>query len=173
MREPMIGWSKTFVILKVWRDGRWNLDSSSELVHDLCEALLKLKRGDLKTYVQHEQAQCPTERILRSQEAEAKVWNDRRFWNFKVGPEGATLHVRNVSFTIPAGALEKKVIITIVISCKKSDEPKLKDDQRFIGPVVYCLPHGLSFKRPVTLQFNYDLEAVPASSSMQLWYRYV
>ena len=53
MDEPAIEWSKTFVILKVWRDGRWNLDSFSEMIDGLCKALSKLDRADLVDFVQH------------------------------------------------------------------------------------------------------------------------
>ena len=53
MDEPAIKWSKTFVILKVWRDGRRNLDSSSEMIDGLCEALSKLDRSDLVEFVQY------------------------------------------------------------------------------------------------------------------------
>ena len=53
MREPAIIWSRTFVILTEWRDKRWNLGSSSEMIHGLCEALSKLERPDLVEYIQH------------------------------------------------------------------------------------------------------------------------
>ncbi|KAI0219723.1 hypothetical protein LSAT2_028753 [Lamellibrachia satsuma] len=114
---------------------------------------------------------------------DVKVWNDRFYWNFQVGPEGAKLEVKNVSqtfpqdapeierdslfgpegsnvqvknvsLTIPPDALEKELTITIAISWNRSDLPKLDDGQFLVGPVVHCLPHGLYFKRPVKLSFQ-------------------
>ncbi|KAI0230595.1 hypothetical protein LSAT2_019089 [Lamellibrachia satsuma] len=52
MRE--LTWSRTFDILKVWRDDRRNLDNSTtEKIHGLCKALAKLERADLVEFVQH------------------------------------------------------------------------------------------------------------------------
>ena len=98
--------------------------------------------------------------------------NDRRYWNFHVGPEGCCIHVRNVSLTIPKGALEKERTISIAFSYNTSDQPKLPYNQLLVGPVVHCLPHGLSFKQPVTLSFDYNPEAVQESSKMLVLYRY-
>ncbi|KAI0221409.1 hypothetical protein LSAT2_027246, partial [Lamellibrachia satsuma] len=94
------------------------------------------------------------------------VLNDRRYWNFNVCPEGCCIHVGNVSLTIPKGALEKERTISIAFSYNTSDRPKLPYNQLLVGPVVHCLPHGMAFKQPVTLSFDYYPEAVQESSKM-------
>ena len=73
-----------------------------------------------------------------------------------MGPSGGELEVMNVKLSIPEGALDRDTTITIAISNNKSDRPKLKNDQSFVGPVVHCLPHGLRFNKPVTLLFHYS-----------------
>ena len=82
------------------------------------------------------------------------VWNDRRYWNFHVGQDGAKLQVRNVSLTVPPGALMKQRTLTVAISCNASDIPKLPDNQHLVGPVMHFHPHGLRFQQPVTLSFH-------------------
>ena len=99
--------------------------------------------------------------------------NDRQYWNFCVGPEGCCIHVRNISLTIPKGALEKERTISIAFSYNASDRSKLPYNQLLVGPVVHCLPHDMSFKRPVTLSFYHDLQAAQESSKMLVLCRYV
>ena len=82
------------------------------------------------------------------------VLDDRFYWNFLVGPGGDTLQLENVSLVIPEGALERELTVTLAISCNSSDMPLLTDDQRLFGPIIHCLPHGLQFKKPVTLSFD-------------------
>ena len=81
--------------------------------------------------------------------------------------------MRNISLTIPPGALEEQLTITMAISYNEEDLPKLPDKQLLVGPVVHCLWHGLEFKRPIKLSFDYGPEAVQASSKMLVLYRYV
>ena len=76
----------------------------------------------------------------------------------------------NVSLKIPPGALERDIAITLAISGNTSDLPQLDDDQRLVGPIVHCLPHGLHFKKSVTLSFDYSHTAV-VPPNMQVWCR--
>ena len=99
--------------------------------------------------------------------------NDRCYWNFQVGKEGASLRVRNVSLTIPQGAIDKEITITLAISENAFDIPKSSGSRVFVGPVVHCLPHGLYFKRLVKLAFDYSPEEVQEPSKMLVLYRYV
>ena len=81
--------------------------------------------------------------------------------------------MKNVSLTIPPGALEEELTITMAISSNKKDQPKLPHNQLLVGSVVHCLWHGLKFKRQIKLSFDYDPEEVQASSKMLVLYRYV
>ena len=99
------------------------------------------------------------------------VWNDRRYWNFEVGQDGAKLQVRNISLTVPPGALMEECTITVAISCNPSDIPKLPDNQHLVGPVVHFLPHGLKFQQPVTLSFH-GITVMQESSKMLVLHRY-
>ncbi|KAI0213683.1 hypothetical protein LSAT2_001257 [Lamellibrachia satsuma] len=103
----------------------------------------------------------------------AKVCRDRLYWNVNAGRAGAALEEMNVSVTVPPGALERNITVTLVISGNKSDLPQFKngqlnDDQRLVGPVVHCLPHGLHFKKPVTLLFDCSHTAV-LPPNLQVW----
>ena len=80
--------------------------------------------------------------------------------------------MRNISLTIPQGALEEELTITMAISSNEEDLPKLPDNQHLVGPVVHCLWHGLEFKQAVKLSFDYDPEAVQVSSKMLVLHRY-
>ncbi|KAI0235002.1 hypothetical protein LSAT2_014615 [Lamellibrachia satsuma] len=105
----------------------------------------------------------------------AKVHRDRLYWNVNAGPAGATLEAMNVSLIIPPGALDRKITVTLVISGNKSDLPQFKngqlnDDERLVGPVVHCLPHGLHFKKPVTLLFDCSHTSV-LPPKLQVWCR--
>ncbi|KAI0226068.1 hypothetical protein LSAT2_023224 [Lamellibrachia satsuma] len=113
-----------------------------------------------------EPVRLPLEQVQYGNEDESRVLNDRWYWNFHVGPEGCFIRVRNVSLTIPKGALEKERTISIAFSYNTSDRPKLPYNQLLVGPVVHCLPHGMAFKHCVTLSFDYDPEAVQESSKM-------
>ena len=99
------------------------------------------------------------------------MWNDRRYWNFDVGQDGATLQVRNVSLIVPPCALTKELTLTVAISCNASDMPKLPDNQHLVGPVVHFFPHGLTFQQPVTLSFN-GITVMQESSKLLVLYRY-
>ena len=96
---------------------------------------------------------------------------DRRFWNFQVGQDGATLQVRSVSLTVPPGALTVERTLTVAISDNVSDIPKLPDNQHLIGPVVHLLPHGLKFQQLVTLSIH-GLDIMLESPKMLVLYRY-
>ena len=99
-------------------------------------------------------------------------WNDRHYWNVQIGYNGKTVRIGDVSLTIPEGALEHEITITIGISQDPSDRPELQANQALVGPVVLCLPHGLSFKRPVTLSIDCDPEVVQESSVITALSRY-
>ena len=95
-----------------------------------------------------------------------------------VGRKGATFEVMNVSLEIPPEALERKVTITLVISCNESDLSRLTahlndDDKRLVGPVIDCLPRGLKFKKPVMLSFDYGQagQAAIVPPNMHIWCR--
>ena len=100
-------------------------------------------------------------------------WNDRHYWNVQIGHNGKTVCMGDVSLTIPEGALEHEITITIGISQNPSDLPELRPNQAVVGPVVHCLPHGLSFKQPVTLSIDCDPEVVQESSVITALSRYV
>ena len=100
------------------------------------------------------------------------VWRDRFYWNINVGPTGANIEATNISLKIPQDALDSEVTITLAISWNKADLPRLQDDQRLVGPIIHCLPHGLRFKKPVTLSFDYSHAAVlQGQPNMHVWCR--
>ena len=122
------------------------------------------------------------------------VCDDTFFWNFQVGPEGGRLlvkdvvqmfprhaldekqelayglngcnvQVEDVSLSIPPGALENEITVTLGISWGKSDVSTMSRDQVLVGPVVHCLPNDLHFNRPVKLSFHCRHEAV----QLEVW----
>ena len=66
-----------------------------------------------------------------------------------VGPRGGRVTVDGASIDIPAGALERDVLITI--SATGIEPP---DGYRAVTPVYRFDPEGLRFARPATVQFS-------------------
>ncbi|XP_005995538.2 UNC5C-like protein [Latimeria chalumnae] len=89
------------------------------------------------------------------------------FVSKEVDHKGACLMLVNtgISLEIPPGAviLGRTERVSLVLVWDLLDSPELTDSQALISPVVYCGPHGISFKRPCTLTFKHC-----ASNSMQV-----
>ena len=81
----------------------------------------------------------------------------------------------NTMLSIAKDAVDKDVTIKIGVSHNDQDRPPLKQDYSVVGPIIHCLPHGLQFRKPVSLSFgcNLHLAETDVSPNLQVLYRYV
>lgn len=78
--------------------------------------------------------------------------------NKEVGPGGETIVIGGATVTIPEGALDAPVAITITAT----DDPPPAGFEA-ISKVFRCEPSGTSFKKPVTMKMPFTPDGRPAS----------
>ena len=80
-----------------------------------------------------------------------------------VGESGDQLVLKSlgISLTIPPGALQKPVDITLTV-VYKGKIPDLEKQESNVCPVVRCLPSGLQFNKPVVIRIPHC--GVPAEN---------
>ena len=71
-----------------------------------------------------------------------------------VDQSGATIKLEGygVSLTIPPGALQKAVAITLTVVQDSDALPEVEDHECNAAPTVRCLPTGLQFRKPVMIR---------------------
>ena len=74
-----------------------------------------------------------------------------------IGPEGGELSLPGISLSIPAGALDREVAITI----ERADDEVVGPFTVLPGSVVRLSPSGLTFLTPVTLTISFDPSDLP------------
>jgi hypothetical protein len=82
-----------------------------------------------------------------------------------IGPAGGTLEVGGATITVPAGALDEEVTLTLAIAGALT--APLPDGLAAVTPQVWLTPHGQIFALPVTVEL--PLDDAPAGTAFA-WY---
>ncbi|XP_019644941.1 PREDICTED: ankyrin-2-like [Branchiostoma belcheri] len=90
-------------------------------------------------------------------------------YKLKVGPEGGDLKTPFCTISIPRGAVTMETeIICQVINPNDVTLP-LKDGEMLVSDIIELGPHGTTFRKPVTVQMQYNSKALDGATEAVVW----
>ena len=73
-----------------------------------------------------------------------------------VGPDGGTMSISGIKLTVPKGALDSPVLLTIGVLWDENFFPTLTKKETMLSPIVLCQPSGIQFNAPLTISFPHS-----------------
>ncbi|XP_019620283.1 PREDICTED: p53-induced death domain-containing protein 1-like [Branchiostoma belcheri] len=87
----------------------------------------------------------------------------------KVGPEGGELQTPFCTVSVPRGAVTMETEITCQVINPNDVTLPLKDGEILVSDVIELGPHGTTFRKPVTVQMQYNSKSLDGATEAVVW----
>ncbi|XP_078695023.1 p53-induced death domain-containing protein 1-like [Branchiostoma floridae x Branchiostoma belcheri] len=90
-------------------------------------------------------------------------------YKVKVGPEGGELQTECCAVSVPRGAVTMETEITCQVINPNDVTLPLKDGEMLVSDVIELGPHGTTFRKPVTVQMQYNSKSLDGAREAVVW----
>ncbi|KAI8484635.1 X-ray radiation resistance-associated protein 1 [Branchiostoma belcheri] len=92
-----------------------------------------------------------------------------RPYRCKVGPEGSELQTPFCTVSVPREAVTMETEITCQVINPNDVTLPLKDGELLVSDVIQLGPHGTTFRKPVTVQMQYNSKSLDGATKAVVW----
>ncbi|KAI8515166.1 positive regulation of extrinsic apoptotic signaling pathway via death domain receptors protein [Branchiostoma belcheri] len=90
-------------------------------------------------------------------------------YKLKMGPEGGNLKTAHCTVSVPRGAVTMETDITCQVINPNDVTLPLKDGEMLVSDVIELGPHGTTFRKPVTVQMQYNSKSPSGAMEAAVW----
>ncbi|XP_078695129.1 p53-induced death domain-containing protein 1-like [Branchiostoma floridae x Branchiostoma belcheri] len=90
-------------------------------------------------------------------------------YKLKVGPEGGELQTAYCTVSVPRGAVTMETDVTCQVINPNDVTLPLKDGEMLVSDIIELGPHGTTFRKPVTVQMQYNSKALDGATEAVVW----